>query len=149
MAVTHSKLPPDALFKAMGHPARLQIASILRQGEACVCHLEARLRLPQPYISQQLTVLRRAGLVNERREGTYMFYRLADERVERALTAVLEGTPQARAPASVSGVACPCPQCSTGSSEDRPRTGKGYDAAFSRRAAAGSPIRALRPEDRA
>ncbi len=63
------------LFKALGHPIRLQILSVLAQEEACVCHLEARLKMRQAYLSQQLAVLREAGLVAERRMGTYVYYR--------------------------------------------------------------------------
>lgn len=65
-------------FKALSHPVRLQILTILRQGEACVCHLEAILHKRQAYISQQVSVLKEAGLVNERKDGLFVFYRLAD-----------------------------------------------------------------------
>jgi DNA-binding transcriptional ArsR family regulator len=63
------------LFKSLGHPVRLQILWILAQEEACVCHLEARLKMRQAYLSQQLAVLREAGLVAERRMGPYVYYR--------------------------------------------------------------------------
>lgn len=66
------------IFKALAHPARLKILEILRRGEACVCHLEAMLGQRQAYISQQLSVLKRAGLLDERREGLFVFYSLAD-----------------------------------------------------------------------
>lgn len=65
-------------FRALAHPVRLQILAILRQGEACVCHLEAILRRRQAYISQQVRVLKEAGLLVERKEGLFVFYRLAD-----------------------------------------------------------------------
>jgi DNA-binding transcriptional ArsR family regulator len=50
-------------FKALAHPVRLQILDMLRSGEVCVCHMEAVLGKRQAYISQQLMVLRDAGLV--------------------------------------------------------------------------------------
>ncbi len=70
--------PLAVLFKAMAHPIRLQILEILAQEEACVCHLMAILAQRQPYISQQLMVLRDAGLVLDRKEGLTVYYRLAD-----------------------------------------------------------------------
>ncbi len=52
------------LFSLMAHPVRLQIPDVLRRGEACVCHLQAALELPQPYISQQLRVIIRVNPCN-------------------------------------------------------------------------------------
>ena len=57
------------IFKVLTHPARLAILEILRDGEHCVCHMEAHLGFRQAYISQQLSVLRDAGLVQDRRDG--------------------------------------------------------------------------------
>jgi DNA-binding transcriptional ArsR family regulator len=71
-----------ATFKALAHPVRLQILVILRQGEACVCHLEMLLEKRQAYISQQIAVLKGAGMLSERREGNYVFYSLADPSLE-------------------------------------------------------------------
>jgi ArsR family transcriptional regulator len=62
------------LFKSLGHPVRLQILWILAKEEACVCHLDARFRTRQAYLSQQLAVLREAGLVAERRMRPYVYY---------------------------------------------------------------------------
>jgi len=99
-----------ALLKALSHRARLEIAGLLRHGEVCVCHLEAHLGYRQPYISQQIMVLKKARLVAERREGTYVYYRLADERVAALLEAL---APQASVPkARARRVhACSCPEC--------------------------------------
>src|SRR5512136_1487799 len=65
-----------ALFKTLMHPTRLALLEILRQGEECVCHMEATLGLRQAYISQQLSVLREAGLVSVRRDGWNIFYQV-------------------------------------------------------------------------
>jgi ArsR family transcriptional regulator len=66
------------MFKALAHPARLQILEILQEeGEACVCHMESRLNQRQAYISQHLAKLREVGLVEDRREGLNVFYALA------------------------------------------------------------------------
>ena len=61
-------------FKALMHPVRLRILAILRNGEECVCHMEAALGLRQAYISQHLTVLREAGVVSVRRDGWNIYY---------------------------------------------------------------------------
>jgi len=98
-------------LKALGHPARLEIVDILRRGEACVCHLEAHLGYRQPYISQQIMVLRKAGLVAERRDGTYVFYRLADSRVVKLLDTLLPEPIGKQGPASGRRVPCSCPDC--------------------------------------
>ena len=99
------------LLKALAHPARLEIARILRQGEACVCHLEAHLGYRQPYISQQIMVLKKARLIAERREGTHVFYRLDDPRVGALLDAL---APKATVPRARARRlrACTCPKCS-------------------------------------
>ncbi|MBN2149792.1 MAG: helix-turn-helix transcriptional regulator [Anaerolineales bacterium] len=70
-----------ALLKTLGHPGRLQIVKILREGEACVCHLEAVLGQRQAYISQQLMRLREDGLVVDRRDGMNVFYSLANDQL--------------------------------------------------------------------
>ena len=101
------------IFKALMHPARLDILEILRDDEHCVCHMEAHLGYRQAYISQQLTVLREAGLVDDRRDGWNIFYRVSEPRVFNLID-------QARAMLGISGdtaraatqpAACPCPKC--------------------------------------
>ncbi len=67
----------------LSHPARLRIVTELREGEACVSELQAALDCPQPYVSQQLGILREAGIVACRREGQYVCYRLVEPFVER------------------------------------------------------------------
>lgn len=66
------------IFRAISTPARLQILAAIGRGEACVCHLEALLDMRQAYISQQLMEMRDAGLVDTRRDGRYIFYRLTE-----------------------------------------------------------------------
>jgi DNA-binding transcriptional ArsR family regulator len=69
------------LFKALAHPARLRILISLRYGEECVCHLETLLDKPQAYVSQQLAMLRAAGLVRDRKDGQRVYYAIADYRL--------------------------------------------------------------------
>lgn len=99
-------------FKALGHPVRLQILALLRRSPECVCHLEAALHKPQPYISQQLRVLREAGVIADAKEGANVYYHLIDPATARFLETALGPLP-AGAPAAHEPVAgCPCPKCS-------------------------------------
>lgn len=66
-------------FKALGDETRLRIVALLAHGELCVCHFESALGLSQPNASRQLGVLRSAGLVESRREGSWVYYRLAPQ----------------------------------------------------------------------
>ena len=66
-----------AVYRALADETRLRLLALIRGGEVCVCHLHASLRLPQPTISRHLAYLRRARLVEARREGVWMHYRLA------------------------------------------------------------------------
>lgn len=106
------------LHKALAHPVRLQILHILAQGEACVCHITAVLQMRQPYVSQQLGVLRDAGVVVARREGTLMHYGLHDARMAGilALGESLVGAPGPGAERLDRGLSgpvegCRCPRC--------------------------------------
>ncbi len=65
------------LFKALGDETRLRIVALLSHGELCVCHLEEALRLSQPKVSRHLAILRMTGVVEHRREGSWVYYGLA------------------------------------------------------------------------
>ena len=67
------------LFRVLGHPARVRILELLREGELSVGTLQAALDLDSGGTSQHLAALRRIGLVESRREGTSVYYRVADE----------------------------------------------------------------------
>lgn len=67
--------PVDAL-KALAHPLRLRILEALRAGECNVGEIEEATGITQPALSQQLAVLRGAGLVANRRKAKLVFYRL-------------------------------------------------------------------------
>ncbi|MGX9080085.1 metalloregulator ArsR/SmtB family transcription factor, partial [Klebsiella pneumoniae] len=66
-----------ALLKALANPDRLLLLCQLSQGERNVSELEALLGIQQPTLSQQLAVLRREGLVETRRDGKQIFYRIS------------------------------------------------------------------------
>jgi ArsR family transcriptional regulator len=67
----------EALFQALGDRTRLRILALLLTGEVCVCDIHESLDLPQPKVSRHLAYLRRAGLVETRRAGLWVHYRLA------------------------------------------------------------------------
>lgn len=69
------------LLKALGHPARLKIVEILAQRDTCVCELLPQLGLEQSNLSQHLKLLRKHGVVEARREGSRVNYRLANQAV--------------------------------------------------------------------
>jgi len=95
------------------HPARLAILEILRDGEQCVCHLEAVLDYRQAYISQHLMVLREAGLVEDRREGARIFYKVIKPDVFELVDAASQLCGEEAHHASHSmAKGCPCPKCS-------------------------------------
>jgi ArsR family transcriptional regulator len=98
-------------FKTLSHPARLAILAILRNGEECVCHIEAYLGLRQAYISQQLAVLRESGLVQDRRDGWNIFYRVADPRVFEVLDSVQKITGVEVPDIHQDGFHCTCSRC--------------------------------------
>ncbi len=64
-------------FRVLAQPVRLRLVLALCRGEACPRDLAAFVGRPVPYVSQQLAVLRRAGLVACRREGPHVCYRMA------------------------------------------------------------------------
>ncbi len=65
-------------FKALGHPARLVILDQLRGGERSVQELQRALDLDQSNVSQQLAILRNKNIVDPRKEGTLVYYRVRD-----------------------------------------------------------------------
>ncbi len=77
-------------LQLLPHPAWLRIVIELRKREACVSHLHAVLDRPQPYVSQQLAVLRESGIVACRREGQFVYYRLENPFVEQLLDEIAD-----------------------------------------------------------
>jgi DNA-binding transcriptional ArsR family regulator len=69
------------LFKAFSEPGRLRILHALLRQEMCVCDLAALLDVSESAVSHQLRLLRTMGLVANRREGTVLYYRLANSRL--------------------------------------------------------------------
>jgi DNA-binding transcriptional ArsR family regulator len=99
------------------HPARLEILDILRDGEHCVCHIEAALGYRQAYISQQLSVLREAGLVQDRRDGWNVHYRVTQPQafalLDVAMTMVGGQLGDRKMAHGAELDNCPCPRCAS------------------------------------
>ncbi len=76
----------SGLFRALGDETRLRVVALLSHGELCVCQIEEALAIPQPTVSRHLGILRAAGVVETRREGSWVYYGLAtQEAADRAI----------------------------------------------------------------
>ena len=76
----------EAIFSGLADITRLRILQLLAEEELCACEVMAALDLTQPTASHHLGILERSGLVLSRREGKWVFYRIADAKVEILLT---------------------------------------------------------------
>lgn len=107
------------VLKALSHPARLHILSLLAEKEACVCHIQAVVGLRQAAVSQHLRELRRSRLIAARRKGAHIYYRVDDPRVPvflqalRTLTDAQErhGKPAPKLRLIPRRGQCKCPRC--------------------------------------
>lgn len=61
-------------FKALGHPTRLKIIELLREGEKCVCEIVPVLELEQPNVSSHLAILRKEGILSAEKRGMNVIY---------------------------------------------------------------------------
>jgi ArsR family transcriptional regulator len=101
------------LLKLLAHPVRIAILKILRKEEACVCHMEATLGYRQAYLSQQLAVLREAGIISDRRDGWNIFYQIQDPQVFDILDISAKFLHSGSSEIPLKPVNCPCPKCTT------------------------------------
>jgi DNA-binding transcriptional ArsR family regulator len=108
------------IFYALAHPVRLEILELLREGEACVCHIQAMLDQRQAYISQHLNVLRKAGLVSSHKAGQRVYYQICDPHLYDVIdnfqsvmiaAGILEAQPAKIL--SQGHLPCSCPQCAS------------------------------------
>lgn len=82
----HEGLP--AFLRLLAEPKRLLILSLLAHGERCVCDIEVGLGLPQNLVSHHLGVLKRAGILSDRRTGKWVYYRINSEAVAEQMDAL-------------------------------------------------------------
>lgn len=86
------KIDTEKFFIALSDQTRLRLLNLMGEDEVCVCFFVEILEEPQPKISRHLAYLRRAGMVEARREGKWIHYRIAkpaDPHAERILNDVL------------------------------------------------------------
>ena len=107
-----------APLNVIASPARIAILLAIGRGEACVCHLEAALGWRQAYLSQHLMVLRKAGILQDQREGRYVFYRWKDVSLLDLITAAaaLSGLSAESVSALINTrtiPSCECPHCAS------------------------------------
>src|SRR6478672_11284566 len=74
--MTKQLVQMESLFKALADTTRLRILGLLLSGEVCVCDIHESLKIPQSRASRHLAYLRKSGLVETRREGLWVHYRL-------------------------------------------------------------------------
>ena len=103
-------------LEAIASPERVAILLAIGKGEACVCHLETALGWRQAYISQHLMALRKADILQDRREGRYIYYKLANASILNLVlaSARLSGLSAKSISALVNkkiNPSCECPQC--------------------------------------
>lgn len=105
-----------APLSSIASPQRIAILLAIGKGEACVCHLETALGLRQAYISQHLMALRKADILQDRREGRYVFYKIKNASLLDLITA--SASLSGLSAESVSSLintqvypSCECPHC--------------------------------------
>jgi ArsR family transcriptional regulator len=106
----------EPLFRALADATRLRLLNLIADREICVCYFVEILRMSPPKISRHLAYLRRAGIIEARREGKWMHYRLAMPD-DRAAASILRETlkhlkrkPEMRKDSSRLSSACCAPQ---------------------------------------
>lgn len=82
-----TKLTAD-FFKTLSHPVRLDILRILKDGERCVCELIEEIDIEQSNLSQHLGLMKKQGLLDSRKDGQKVIYRIAYPSVLEVVTAV-------------------------------------------------------------
>jgi DNA-binding transcriptional ArsR family regulator len=78
----------STVFHALSDPIRLEIVAYLRDGEKCVCEIVPHLNLIQPLISRHLKILKDAGIVRCRKDGTKRMYSIVDPRIFNVVDAL-------------------------------------------------------------
>ena len=99
------------VFKALSSSSRRRILALLHEGEQCVCHIEAATGYRQAYISQQLKILRDAGLVIDQRQGWNIFYRVINPQIFAVLDDIAKLSGQELETFSIARTECSCPKC--------------------------------------
>ncbi|MCI1859702.1 MAG: metalloregulator ArsR/SmtB family transcription factor [Sporolactobacillus sp.] len=94
-AVVEDMAEMSSLLKLLGDKTRLTLLSYLKHKELCVCELVDLLNASQPAISQHLKKLRLAGIIKERKQGTWVYYSL-NELVPNYVSVIIDSLPNQR-----------------------------------------------------
>ena len=78
MTKTTQTINKESFFKALADRTRLRLLNLMRDNEVCVCFFVEILKLTQPKISRHLAYMRRAGIVEARRDGSWIHYRIGE-----------------------------------------------------------------------
>lgn len=105
------KLETDTLFKstvfyALSDPIRLEILSFLRDEEKCVCQIVPHLNLIQPLVSRHLKILKNAGIIRCRKEGTKRIYSIVDFQLYNVIDALTPQLVSALTKEAIENIAC-------------------------------------------
>ena len=76
------------VFNALADPIRLKILECLRNSERCVCEIIPYVGIPQPLVSRHLAILKRCGLVKDRKEGNRRFYSVTNPAIFKVIDAI-------------------------------------------------------------
>lgn len=76
------------IFKVLGHPTRLKLLDLLKEGEKCVCEICPEMEMEQPNISQHLALLKERGIVDSRKEGLKVYYWIVNKEIFKVIDCV-------------------------------------------------------------
>ena len=77
-----------SILKALGQPTRLQILELLKDGERCVCEIFPAIHQEQANVSKHLSILRQVGILESRKDGLRILYRIKTPEILNLLTGV-------------------------------------------------------------
>src|SRR4030043_770265 len=77
-----------SILKALGQPTRLQILDLLKEGERCVCEIFPAIHQEQANVSKHLSILKQAGILDSRKDGLRILYRIKTPKILNLLTGV-------------------------------------------------------------
>lgn len=81
-------------YKALAHPTRVRILELLKPGERCVCEIFPALAMEQSNVSRHLAVLKKEGLLQSRKDGLNVIYRIRDPRIHEIVELSVKTTRQ-------------------------------------------------------
>ena len=81
-------MDPVTVFKALGDPTRLKILDIIQHGEKCICEIIPYTKKSQPNVSQHLKILKNAGIIIERKNGTKTMLKVSNNQIYQIIKEV-------------------------------------------------------------